>query len=241
MHWWYSQVTGTIRGKTRSQGDLPLVYATKETDRDSLMASVGIMLWRQAEVDLPWKQDFEKWLWCWVAGLIGEQRAGYVTDRLLRQYYPVMCSPGVYVKRTKGYGSRQSKQKRPQEGFNGLVESLSPAEKAVADLGISKQALYYHLRRSGYYSETVSRQAEGAVTVEKAVRHYDIDEKTVAAIRGKIKQRQICRDLVRVVADRRKVGVRAAQRWVQRRVKAGKTYQEIFSELVGSGLEISER
>ncbi|BAF61056.1 MAG: hypothetical protein HPY89_12920 [Pelotomaculum sp.] len=231
LHWWYSQVTVTVQGKHRSQGDLPLVYTTKETDRDSLMASVGVMLWQQVEVDLVWKQDFEKWLWRWVAGLIGEEGAGYVTDRLLRQYYPVIYSPEVYVKRCAKGRRYLSKQKRPQEGTNGLVETFSPAEKAAAVLGISKQALYYRLRRSGYYSETASRQVEGTVTVKRAVRHYDIDEKTVAAVGEEIKQSQIHRGLVKAVVDKRGVGVRAAQRWVQRRIKAGKTPKEILDEI----------
>jgi hypothetical protein len=140
LHWWYSQVTGIIRGKHRSQGDLPLVYATTKTGQDSLKASVGVMLIRQlitdkdsykaidrvskeGEIkrreerlrklkdDIRWVEEFIVWLYRWATKLVGEDNAWDSTYKFLLEYYPAIHSPKAYFLKSKPH-----QDKFPQKG-----------------------------------------------------------------------------------------------------------------------------
>lgn len=139
LHWWFSQVTGTIRGKTRSRGDLPLVYATAKTGQDSLKASVGVMLIRQlitdkdsykaidkvsreAEIkrrgerlrklkdDIRWVEEFIVWLYHWATKLVGEDNAWDSTYKFLLEYYPAIHSPKAYFLKSKPHQDKFSQK-----------------------------------------------------------------------------------------------------------------------------------
>lgn len=125
---------------------------------------------------------------------------------------------------------KAEEKEREQQFFT--VETCSQVQRAANEAKCSRRTVYRSLQRLGFYHETTCQQQDGNVTLVRSRRKYEITPQAVGEVKRLIKQRQNHTELVKYVAQKRGVGTRAAQRWVQRRLKQGKTLEEITQEIL---------
>lgn len=232
LGWFYQHSKITVVGPSpRRLGDLPLVFATPKTPGALLKAQVGIALWRQDTEQPQWKQEFEAWLLQWLTQFTGKDGAGEIANCLLRQFSSVADgSLTNYIRRCLLNKKKGFTIYIGGEAFT--VESRSQVQQAADKMECSKRTVYRHLQHLGFYRETLCRRQDGDITLISLRRKYEITAETLGEVEGRIKQRQNRTELVKYVASKRGVGIRAAQRWVQRRLKQGRTLEEILQEIL---------
>lgn len=209
LQWWLGRAQGKVAARVRAKGNLPKLYATATTSREDLTAAAGALLHRQGWRD----QDFEKWLLDYVRRQVGEEQAGELCLRLLTSWRPVVQSPKAYLK--------LAARKRPRA-----------IQEAAQELGIKPASLYDRLRRRGLFT-VQNHTLPGQLAVVKARRRYEVTPEAVARLKEEAEVREKRAKLVILVMQRRGVGRRAAERWVKRRLDAGKSLKEIALEAVG--------
>ncbi|MEW6274958.1 MAG: hypothetical protein AB1556_07585 [Bacillota bacterium] len=216
---------------------------------------------RELEANILWVQEFINWLCGWAVKLVGRDDAGLIATQFLLEYFPAVHSPKAYFLKSKprqdmftqggeiitgeDFTGEDLVRQRPrhnkddgedeQEESLRLVEKLSPIENAASRLGIKRYSVYHYLRKMGFYKEISSQTTEGGVIHENVRRRYELTEEVIADIERKVKERRKERNkhsaLVKLIMEKRGVGIRAAQRWVRRRTEAGKTLEEILREI----------
>ncbi|MBC7294214.1 MAG: hypothetical protein H5T84_08985 [Thermoleophilia bacterium] len=209
LQWWLGRAQGKVAARVRSKGRLPKLYATPTTSREDLTAATGVLLHRQG-----WRsEDFEKWLLDYVRGQVGEEQAGELCLKLLTSWRPVVQSPKAYLK--------LAARKRPRA-----------VQEVAQELGIKPASLYDRLRRRGLFT-VQNHTLPGRLAVVKARRRYDITPEVVSQLKAEAEAKEERAALVAVVMERRGVGRRAAERWVKRRLDAGKSLREVALEVFG--------
>ncbi|AOQ23830.1 hypothetical protein MTAT_14150 [Moorella thermoacetica] len=258
LHWWFHNLED-VKIKTTSsvklQGDLPLIFATRKTPPDSVKVQAGIMLYRQGWQD----EAFMEWLIHWVAGQIeDEDKVDEIIMVLLKKYRPMTYSPSAYVKLLgkkrqylrdgfiKTYAKHNPKvaQAFPAyaeddaEDAKVLIDALTTPRRVAGELGISEQYLYKLLRKYGFYDTKVKTHTEndGAPTVVRERRVYQITPENIKKLVNEWMtekaQKEAYTALVRRVAEERGTGLRAAQRFIKRRLAAGKTLEDVAYEIL---------
>jgi DNA-binding phage protein len=122
-------------------------------------------------------------------------------------------------------------------GRGGIDEAIGVSELARVS-GLPRRTVYRWLRvgriAGGVETFTTASETALGLRLERTHRRYTANGAMVAEAEGLLEQRSLRRDLIKVVASRRSIGIRGARALVARRIKQGKTIQEVAQELLGA-------